>query len=176
MVVETEEHAIVSTVVVLGLPSAFVQSLRQVANLRVVESDGDVETALAKCFQYAPCVLMAREQFILSAGPASLSELTRSESNIQIVAVGSADNGVVADLLHLGCAGVLSVATPPKDLGRAIGAVASGELWFPRRVLSSAIRTLLSTVTEKRLTQREKEILHLIGQGLNNREIAERLG
>ena len=56
----------------------------------------------------------------------------------------------------------------------AVRSVAGGELWISRRVAGRVLRELL--IAEQRrearkLTQREKEILKLIGSGQSNRDM-----
>jgi DNA-binding NarL/FixJ family response regulator len=80
----------------------------------------------------------------------------------------------VAKLLRIGCAGVLDCNADIRLIRRAIRAVASGQLWVGRAVMSRLLRALLLNDKHK-LTEREGEILHMIGEGLKNQEIAGRL-
>lgn len=63
---------------------------------------------------------------------------------------------------------------------RAVRAVASGELWFEPRILRAGARGAPGKHGAPQafasLTDRERDIVRLIGEGLRNEEIARRLG
>jgi DNA-binding NarL/FixJ family response regulator len=164
-------------VIAVNLPDETRQLLLTFDGLSVISLSpfrypGDVPCLVALCQEHAATILLAEESLLLNAGPTLFSKLL---PRVKILAYGGAAVSTAADLLHLGCSGSINTAVSPADFQRAFHAVASGELWFPRRVLSTAVRTLLSTVNQKRLTQREREVLRLIVQGFNNREIADSL-
>jgi DNA-binding NarL/FixJ family response regulator len=63
---------------------------------------------------------------------------------------------------------------------RAVRAVAAGELWFEPRLLAAAKagapRAQAVPEPFASLTERERDIVRLVGEGLRNEEIARRLG
>jgi DNA-binding NarL/FixJ family response regulator len=88
----------------------------------------------------------------------------------------------VFDALQAGAAGFLIKDTDPADMLRAIRLVAGGESLLSPSVTRRVIESFTSRSALRRphprlgeLTEREREVLGLIGEGLSNEEIAARL-
>jgi DNA-binding NarL/FixJ family response regulator len=92
----------------------------------------------------------------------------------------------VIGFLQRGVDGCLLKTNKPELQARAVIAVHGGETWFGRTALLQALRsqiasepTIIATAPageeNELLTQREREILGLIGNALTNKEIARRL-
>lgn len=91
------------------------------------------------------------------------------------------DEQILASALRSGAAGFLLKGVPAEDLQRAVKTVAAGGSWLDPAVTGRVLAAYrdgtgpLSTAAVDVLTPREREVLELIGTGLNNAEIAERL-
>ncbi|MBP7571319.1 MAG: response regulator transcription factor [Acidobacteria bacterium] len=102
------------------------------------------------------------------------------ESRI-LVFTSSGDARVCTRAIELGASGVVSKDASASVVVRAVLKVHAGELWLDRAktaaVLSRAIRRRHDPETLKiaSLTKREREIVALVGEGLRNSAIAERL-
>jgi DNA-binding NarL/FixJ family response regulator len=88
----------------------------------------------------------------------------------------------VYSALKKGAAGYVLKDAPPEELLAGIKAVAAGGSFLGAKVATELLNRMgndpaVPTATDlpEPLTERETEVLKLIGQGLGNREIAERL-
>jgi len=89
----------------------------------------------------------------------------------------------VFDALRHGASGFLTKDTKPAELLRAIRLVAAGEALLSPSVTRRVVREFAERPSRARkphprldtLTEREKEVVGLVGEGLSNEDIAERL-
>jgi DNA-binding NarL/FixJ family response regulator len=104
-------------------------------------------------------------------------------SNVHVVILTTFEQDeYVFESLKAGASGFLVKDTEPADLVRAVRAVAAGDaLLSPgvtRRLIeeyASHAKEAGSSATLEQLTEREREVMALVAEGLSNEEIAQRL-
>ncbi len=110
------------------------------------------------------------------------ADATMSATRVIVLTTFELDE-YVFDALRHGASGFLTKDTKPGELLRAIRLVAAGEALLSPSVTRRVVREFASRPSRARrphpqlhtLTEREKEIVGLVGEGLSNDEIAERL-
>jgi two-component system response regulator NreC len=90
------------------------------------------------------------------------------------------DEDLVARCLDAGASGYILKDSPPAQLTYAIQAVSSGQQYMSPRVLTTVVRQFIANPTEPKssydlLSDREREILVLLAEGIALKEIAKRL-
>jgi two-component system, NarL family, nitrate/nitrite response regulator NarL len=114
----------------------------------------------------------------LGVDPAPDTDALRetTEAGLAPVLVLAPDHARVPDLLGAGVAGVLGRDADADRLAAALHAAAEDLVVVERALSEGALRTrpAVDPLVEP-LTPRELEVLHLLGQGLSNRALAERL-
>jgi DNA-binding NarL/FixJ family response regulator len=88
--------------------------------------------------------------------------------------------GDILEAIRAGASGCVARSVDPRLLVKAVRTVHAGSTWFGRTALLEALRGQIGVDAPPlpetgKLTQREEEILRLIGQGLSNKEIGRRL-
>jgi two-component system, NarL family, nitrate/nitrite response regulator NarL len=157
--------------------------LLEASELAVLGEASNCEEAVAIAERQRPEIILI-DLDLAKSGFACFADLASASPESRIIAL--ADQARLHDhptAIELGAAGLLLKHEPADILTKAIRKVHEGELWLDRTSTADVLRRM----TRRRrfedvegakiatLTRREHEVISLIGEGLKNRVIAERL-
>lgn len=153
---------------------------------RVLEDEPDMVSvglaqtltqARARVATAAPDVLLLDRRLPDGDGVAAIPELRaiRPSMNVVVLTAAVADD-VLVQAIEAGAAGFVSKTRGLADVTAAVRAAAAGEAVISPEMLSRLLPKLSrASGPEPCLTRREQEVLNMLGQGLSNAAIAERL-
>jgi two-component system, NarL family, nitrate/nitrite response regulator NarL len=96
-----------------------------------------------------------------------------------LVVTAGVENGAVAELIRSGISGVFRKHDSAALLAEGIRDVMAGKVWLDQEQLQTALRTEPRPPQggrTRRFTERERQVLSFVFEGLANKEIAARLG
>lgn len=134
----------------------------------------DGEDALEKIESRRPQVALLDVRMPRLGGVELVKQAKRvSPETALLLYTGYGDRALLVEALDAGVHGLVLKEAPLDDLLRAVRAVAAGETYIDP-VLAGALASSLSAHVPQ-LTQREREVLRLLADGLSNEEIGKRL-
>lgn len=155
--------------------------LASTAGLTVVGEAADADGALRVADQHRPDVIIMDLHLGGRSGVAATREIVARHPDIGVLVVTMLDDDDwVFAALRAGARGYLLKGAAPAEVERAVRAVANGEVLLGPVIASRAV-SYLSGVRAggaapfPELTDREREVLDLVAQGLSNVIIARRL-
>jgi DNA-binding NarL/FixJ family response regulator len=168
------------------LRAAIRSLLGEVETLAVVGEAGDRAQALARIEKEQPDIILLNADLKTGDGLEMLPDLLDICSSARVlVLTDSGDPTIHRKAMLLGAAGVLMKDKPPDLLMKAISRIHAGEAWFDRSTTATMLEELSPRNKTKLLdpdqlkiesiTEREREVIKLVGEGLKNKQIAERL-
>jgi two-component system nitrate/nitrite response regulator NarL len=93
-----------------------------------------------------------------------------------LVVTAGVDQSKVAELIHTGISGIFMKHNSAASLPQGIRDVMAGKVWFDQEMLQDAISVQSKVRTKSDLTQRERQVLSYVFEGLANKQIAEKIG
>jgi len=146
-------------------------------DLELVGEAGDGEQALTIFERVHPDVVLMDLKMPRMDGVEATQALLKRDSELRVIALTSfKDEGLIRDALDAGAIGYLLKDVDADDLADAIRAAYRGE----PTLAPEAAWALFKAARRGRelgddLTEREREVLGLLVEGLTNREIADRM-
>jgi two-component system nitrate/nitrite response regulator NarL len=149
--------------------------------LEVVGEACDGDEAIRKTRELAPDIVLMDIGLPRMNG-LLVTELLRKEApNVKVLVLSvHTRKEYIFRIIQAGAHGYVSKEAPPEELVRAIISVCDGEPFFSPEIARAALNRLVEGAGKKepfsQLTDREREVLGAIAEGLSNKEVASRLG
>lgn len=164
-----DDHSVVRS----GL-GAFLMAIN---DLELVGEANSGEDAIQKVSTFKPDVILMDLKMPGMGGVAAIRALHQNDAKIKILALTSyIDDGLVQGALQAGATGYLMKNVQADELANAIRSAAVGRLALsPEASKALSESSEFPIVPAEDLTERERDVLKLMIEGLSNNEIAERL-
>ncbi|MDT0327346.1 response regulator transcription factor [Nocardiopsis lambiniae] len=153
--------------------------------IEVVAEASDGREAVDLAVSHRPDVALVDIRMPRMDGLAAVAEMRRSAPATAVVVLTTfGEDGYISRALAEGASGFLLKAGDPRELITGVRAVADGGAYLSPRVARQVIdrfgggrpaREAAAAVRVEQLTQRERDVLALVGAGLSNADIADRL-
>jgi DNA-binding NarL/FixJ family response regulator len=158
------------------------QGLKTILDLesgfQVVGEAGDGATAVKLALELRPDIVLMDVQMPGQNGVEATAAICKAwhEAKIIILTTFDRDDYVFAGV-RAGAVGYLLKDLPAPKLIETIRAVQSGEVFIQPEIASRALRATLHPTDEliEPLSDREREVLVMLAQGIANKEIADKL-
>ncbi len=157
--------------------------LQREPDLKLLAAAANLENAVLRGMPKPQVVLV--DQCLRDQDPLRAIEIIKKRiSEARVIVMGlipvKAD---VAEFVKAGASGFVLKDSTVRDFLKTIRRVAAGKTVLPSQLTESLFSQIAEDaerdgrvkVTDVRLTQRQREIIDLIGEGLSNKEIAQRL-
>ncbi|WP_309111419.1 response regulator transcription factor [Saccharothrix sp.] len=161
-----------------------IRTLLEVAEVEVAGEADDGQSALDVIAETAPDVVLLDLRMPRYDGIWTLHRLRERGVEVPVLVLTTFDDdSLVLDALHAGARGYLLKDVTLEQLTRAVHTLAGGGTLIAPSITDRLLRAIRSgrspvgagAASVKELTEREREVLRLVAEGYNNREISAAL-
>jgi DNA-binding NarL/FixJ family response regulator len=149
-------------------------------SLTVVGECSDGDEVVARVSATRPDVVVMDIRMRRVDGATATARLRAADGPPVLVLTTFDDDETLAAALRAGAAGFVVKSAPGEDILRAISTVAAGDAWIDPSVAGRVLATYRDSAPREApdlsaLTERELDVLKVVGRGLSNREAADTL-
>lgn len=149
-------------------------------DIEVIGQCANGQLAVAVAREAKPDVVLMDIQMPVMNGIEALKIMKATEANMKVIMLTTFhDDDYISDALHNGAAGYLLKDTKPMEIAEAIRTVYRGDALISPQVATKLIElfnkqsvSVENSEAFESLTERERDIVRLVGQGMNNKEIS----
>jgi DNA-binding NarL/FixJ family response regulator len=144
-------------------------------DLDLVESVDSGEAVMDAIEKYQPSVVIVDVRLPGMDGISAVKRIAESAPEVKTVVFSAyGDKRLLSDAIAAGARGYVMKGSPPEDLIRAIRTVQGGKAFVDPSLSPSLLMS--HGISDAPLSEREREILQLLAEGLHTEEVAERIG
>jgi DNA-binding NarL/FixJ family response regulator len=167
-VVIADDHAVVR--------QGLAQLLSTFADVELVGEAADGQSAVDTCEEQRPDVVLMDLEMPVMDGIEATQRIRAQHEDVAIVVLTSfSDRDRILQALDAGAAGYLLKDVEPAELAKAIRSAARGDAPLDPRAARAVLGARQAAAPALDLSEREREVLLLVAEGLPNKLIARRL-
>jgi DNA-binding NarL/FixJ family response regulator len=145
-------------------------------DVEVVGSAADGEEAVALCAERDPDVVLMDLEMPVLDGIEATRRIRSAQPEVAVVVLTSfSDRQRILHALDAGAVGYLLKDVEPEELAKAILAAARGEAPLDPKAARALLSARRTGASAESLSEREREVLLMVAEGLPNKLIAQRL-
>jgi len=157
--------------------------LNESGNIQVIGEAGESEQALALAKDNEVDIILIELNLDGELNTEIISELVKANRQARIILLTNIEESPILHLaVQMGAMGVVSKTGNRQTLYKAIEKVNAGEVWIDRAMIADVLTQISRSRLDDQgnpeiarmasLSDREREVILLIGKGLKNKEIA----
>lgn len=153
--------------------------------IQIIGEAADGKAAVLQAAGLRPDVILMDMQMPVMDGVAATAQIHQNNPEIAIIGLSTFNTDrYVVDLLRAGASGYLVKDAQPKEITEAIHKVMTGESVLSAEVTRHVVSGLADSIPaqvepdakfSEALTDKELEVIVLLGKGMSNKEMAEEL-